>query len=187
MVGASSRRRRCSATCSAGWFVPWLGPVDGDGRHRQQFLRRRQPPANYFEDAGVGLIFRPRAFRASARDVCATKREFAAQAPRYGELSHPPSSSPPRRIAWSSPQRHARALAADLPDRGTGDRARHRPYAAPAEDRSGHRGDSACQRHGGDAGARASLQRNDSILERGEMAHAGFWWDRKQRSPCADR
>ncbi|RIJ17813.1 alpha/beta hydrolase [Henriciella mobilis] len=46
-------------------------------------------PDGYYEDAGLGLLFRPSEFRANARDVNALKAELAAQQDRYGEISVP--------------------------------------------------------------------------------------------------
>jgi pimeloyl-ACP methyl ester carboxylesterase len=94
-------------------LVPWLGPVMGKAGIANNFAPA-QTPQNYYEDAGVGLIFRPRAFRASALDVCATKREFAAQAPRYGEIIAPAVIVTADKERVVSPQIHARPLAAEL-------------------------------------------------------------------------
>ncbi|MEZ6000141.1 alpha/beta fold hydrolase [Hyphomonas sp.] len=46
-------------------------------------------PEGYFEKSGIGLLFRPAAFRANARDVRVLDRELAAQSKRYGELAVP--------------------------------------------------------------------------------------------------
>jgi pimeloyl-ACP methyl ester carboxylesterase len=97
----------------SGWLVPWLGPIMGKAGVANNFAPAA-PPANYFEDAGVGLIFRPRAFRASAMDVCATKTEFARQAPRYGDIIAPVAIVTADKDRVVSPQIHARALAAEL-------------------------------------------------------------------------
>jgi pimeloyl-ACP methyl ester carboxylesterase len=70
---------------------------------------------NYANDAGLGLIFRPQAFQASARDVVATNAEFAAQAPRYGDLLTATVIITAEKDRIVSPKRHARALAAALP------------------------------------------------------------------------
>ncbi len=72
-------------------------------------------PVNYLNDAGVPLVFRPRAFRASAYDVCASNAEFTAQQPRYGELFTPTVIVTAEKDRIVSPKRHARALAVDLP------------------------------------------------------------------------
>jgi pimeloyl-ACP methyl ester carboxylesterase len=95
-------------------LVPWLGPAMSPASIASNFWPAAVP-VNYREDAGVGLIFRPRAFRASACDVCATKREFAAQALRYAELLTPAIIITAEKDRIVSPKRHARALAADLP------------------------------------------------------------------------
>ncbi len=97
-----------------GLLVPWLGPLMGRAGIANNFAPA-QPPPNYFEDAGVGLIFRPRAFRASARDMVAANHEFAAQAPRYAELYTHAVIITAEKDRVVSPKRHARALAADLP------------------------------------------------------------------------
>jgi pimeloyl-ACP methyl ester carboxylesterase len=75
----------------------------------------QQAPEGYVDAAGVGLIFRPRAFRASAADVVAANAEFTAQAPRYRDLILPAVVITAEKDKVVSPKRHARALAADLP------------------------------------------------------------------------
>lgn len=97
-----------------GLIVPWLGPVMGQAGVANNFAPAH-PPADYFEDGGVGLIFRPRAFRASALDVVAANAEFAAQAPRYPELYAHAVVITAEKDRVVSPKRHARTLAADLP------------------------------------------------------------------------
>jgi pimeloyl-ACP methyl ester carboxylesterase len=97
-----------------GLFIPALGPPMSAASVGNNFWPQPTPP-NYFEEAGVGLIFRPRAFRSSAQDVVATNREFAAQAPRYPDLFHPAVIVTAEKDKVVSPKRHARALAADLP------------------------------------------------------------------------
>lgn len=97
-----------------GLFIPWLGPPMSAASVSNNFWPQPTPP-NYVEEAGVGLIFRPRAFRSSAQDVVATNREFAAQAPRYPDLYQPAVIVTAEKDKVVSPKRHARALAADLP------------------------------------------------------------------------
>ncbi|MEZ5995226.1 MAG: alpha/beta hydrolase [Hyphomonadaceae bacterium] len=97
-----------------GLLMPWLGPLMSDASIASNFWPA-PVPIGYAEAAGVPLIFRPRAFRASARDVVATNREFAAQAPRYGELFTAAVIVTAEKDKIVSPKRHARALAADLP------------------------------------------------------------------------
>lgn len=97
-----------------GLLVPWLGPLMSAGGIASNFWPAHAP-ASYADDAGVALIFRPRAFRASACDVVATKHEFAAQAPRYPELFQPAIIVTADKDKVVSPKRHARTLAVDLP------------------------------------------------------------------------
>lgn len=97
----------------ANFLVPWLAPAVSKGGIANTFAPA-PAPKNYFDDAGVGLAFRPRAFIASARDVCATKAEFIAQAPRYGDILTPAIIITADKDRVVSPKLHARALAAEL-------------------------------------------------------------------------
>lgn len=94
--------------------IPWLAPMMAPASIANNFWPA-PVPVSYFEDAGVGLIFRPLAFRSSAQDVVATRREFAAQASRYADLFTPTIVITAEKDKIVSPKRHARALAADLP------------------------------------------------------------------------
>jgi pimeloyl-ACP methyl ester carboxylesterase len=95
-------------------FIPWLGPLLSPASIGANFWP--QPaPGSYYEEAGVGLIFRPNAFRSSAQDVVATKREFAAQAPRYPDIHQHAVIVTAEKDKIVSPKRHARALAGVLP------------------------------------------------------------------------
>ncbi|MEZ6024215.1 MAG: alpha/beta hydrolase, partial [Hyphomonadaceae bacterium] len=97
-----------------GLLVPLLGPVMGKAGVANNFWPA-QTPQGFFKDAGVGLIFRPRAFRASAIDVCASNAEFTAQAPRYPEIFTASVVVTAEKDRVVSPKRHARTLAAELP------------------------------------------------------------------------
>jgi len=97
-----------------GLFIPWLGPPISPQSVANNFWPA-PVPVNYLDDAGVPLIFRPRAFRASALDVCASNAEFTAQQPRYATLFTPTVIITAEKDRIVSPKRHARALAADLP------------------------------------------------------------------------
>jgi pimeloyl-ACP methyl ester carboxylesterase len=97
-----------------GLLIPWLGPLMSKASVANNFWPA-PTPVNYADAAGLPLIFRPAAFRASAFDVCASKREFAAQAPRYGEVFTPAVIITAEQDRIVSPKRHARALAAELP------------------------------------------------------------------------
>ncbi|MGQ0533343.1 MAG: alpha/beta fold hydrolase [Caulobacteraceae bacterium] len=95
-------------------IVPWLGPSMSPVSVANNFWPA-PVPVNYFEEAGVPLIFRPRPFRASAFDVCASNAEFAGQQPRYAELFTPTVIITAGKDRVVSPKRQARALAADMP------------------------------------------------------------------------
>jgi pimeloyl-ACP methyl ester carboxylesterase len=97
-----------------GLIIPWLGPPLSPASVANNFWPA-PVPVNYLDDAGVPLIFRPRAFRASAIDVCASNEEFGAQQPRYAELLTPTIILTAEKDRIVSPKRHARALAVDLP------------------------------------------------------------------------
>jgi pimeloyl-ACP methyl ester carboxylesterase len=95
-------------------LIPWLGPAMSPQSIANNFWPA-PVPVSYRAEAAVPLIFRPHAFRASARDVCASKAEFAAQQPRYAELFTPTVIVTAEKDRIVSPKRHARALAVDLP------------------------------------------------------------------------
>lgn len=97
-----------------GLLIPWLGPPMSAASVANNFWPA-PTPVNYQREAGVPLIFRPRAFRASALDVCATNAEFAAQQPRYADLLTPTIIITAEKDRIVSPKRHARALASQLP------------------------------------------------------------------------
>jgi pimeloyl-ACP methyl ester carboxylesterase len=97
-----------------GLIIPNLGPLISRANIDQNFLPSAAP-GDYFEKSGVGLAFRPDAFRASARDVCALSAELAAQAPNYPEIFAPTIIITAEKDRVLSPKRHARALAATLP------------------------------------------------------------------------
>lgn len=73
------------------------------------------PPDGYAEGAGVGLLFRPKTFRANAQDVVATKAEFEAQYFRYEEIAAPAIVITAEADRVVSPRIHAHALARMLP------------------------------------------------------------------------
>lgn len=97
-----------------GLLIPLLGPPMSRASVANNFWPT-QTPQGYLDEAGVGLIFRPGSFRASAQDVVATKNEFARQAPRYPEIFTPTIIVTAEKDRVVSPKRHARALAAEMP------------------------------------------------------------------------
>lgn len=95
-------------------LIPLLGPPMSPSSVANNFWPAAVP-VNYLNEAGVALIFRPRAFKASALDVCASNVEFGAQQPRYAELFTPTIIITAEKDKIVSPKRHARALAVDMP------------------------------------------------------------------------
>ncbi len=95
-------------------IIPWLGPPMSPQSVANNFWPA-PVPVNYLEHAGVPMIFKPRAFRASAFDVVASNTEFGAQQPRYAELFTPTIIVTAEKDKIVSPKRHARALAVDMP------------------------------------------------------------------------
>jgi pimeloyl-ACP methyl ester carboxylesterase len=98
----------------AHFIIPAIGPLRVRAGIANTFAPAN-PPKNYFDDAGVGLTMRPGAFRASARDVIASKAEFAAQAPGYADIMAPAIIISGEKDRVVSPRIHARALAYDMP------------------------------------------------------------------------
>lgn len=96
-------------------------------------------PDGYFEKSGIGLLFRPPAFRANARDVRALDRELGAQSQRYGELSVPITVFSGSKDTVITPAKHTARLknqvAVDLvilPEEGHMPHHRHGPDVAEA-------------------------------------------------------
>jgi pimeloyl-ACP methyl ester carboxylesterase len=98
----------------AHFFIPLLGPLRVGAGIANTFAPAA-PPKGYFDDAGVGLSMRPAAFRASARDVVASKPEFIAQAPGYVDIMAPAIIISGEKDRVVSPRIHARALAYEMP------------------------------------------------------------------------
>lgn len=69
-------------------LLPLVGPAQVRGGIGSVF-RPAAAPDGYYENAAIGLLFRPANFRANARDVAALKAELAAQSARYTELAMP--------------------------------------------------------------------------------------------------
>lgn len=94
--------------------VPWMAPIAVGPGLANNFWPAKVP-ANYQNETGLALLFRPATFRANAQDVCATYPEFTAQQPRYGELYTPTVIVTAEKDRIISAKRHARALAVEMP------------------------------------------------------------------------
>jgi len=94
--------------------VPLVGPLLARAAIANTFAPA-PVPKGYARAAAVGLLFRPRTFRANALDVIATKTEFEAQYFRYDEINAPTIVITADSDRVVSPRIHARALARMLP------------------------------------------------------------------------
>ncbi|HPE47300.1 MAG TPA: alpha/beta hydrolase [Hyphomonas sp.] len=96
-------------------------------------------PEGYYDKSGIGLLFRPPAFRANARDVRRLELELAAQSERYGELAMPITVFSGSKDTVITPKKHTARLkkqvALDLvilPDEGHMPHHRHGADVADA-------------------------------------------------------
>lgn len=69
-------------------LVPIVGPAQVK-RGVTNVFSPKPAPDNYFENSGIGLLFRPSNFSANARDVNALRGELAGQQNRYSDLQVP--------------------------------------------------------------------------------------------------
>jgi pimeloyl-ACP methyl ester carboxylesterase len=76
----------------------------------------QEAPADYAERAAIALVLRPQTFLANARDVAGLHAFVTRQAPRYATIKAPTVIITGDRDTIVSPDIHARALAAKLPN-----------------------------------------------------------------------
>jgi pimeloyl-ACP methyl ester carboxylesterase len=76
----------------------------------------QQAPADYTKRAAIALVLRPETFLANARDVAGLNAFVTRQAPRYAGIKAPTVIITGDRDTVVSPDIHARALAAKLPN-----------------------------------------------------------------------
>jgi pimeloyl-ACP methyl ester carboxylesterase len=76
----------------------------------------QEAPADYTERTAIALVLRPETFLANARDVAGLNAFVARQAPRYASIKAPTVIIAGDRDTIVSPDIHARALAAKLPN-----------------------------------------------------------------------
>ncbi len=69
-------------------LVPVVGPAQVKSGITNVFSPK-PAPADYFENSGIGLLFRPSNFAANAKDVNALRLELAAQQARYENIKVP--------------------------------------------------------------------------------------------------
>ncbi len=96
-------------------LVPIVGPARVEAGVASVF-HPAAPPPDYFDRAGIGLLFRPPAFRANARDMTRLRSEIQAQDDRYASLGMPVIVFSGERDGVISPPLHAGRLLEDVPD-----------------------------------------------------------------------
>jgi pimeloyl-ACP methyl ester carboxylesterase len=82
----------------------------------QEVFAPQAMPPDYLRRAGISLLLRPAEFIANAQDVAILKAFVTAQAPRYGDIAVPTVVLTGDADDTVSPQLHARAIAAAVPD-----------------------------------------------------------------------
>ncbi|MEO0882932.1 MAG: alpha/beta hydrolase [Pseudomonadota bacterium] len=95
-----------------------LIPIIGPGRLSTGIngvFHPEQAPDGYLEAASVPLLFRPKTFRANAKDVTNLRAELAAQQVRYGELSMPVTVYNGHRDTVIKPALHVGKLKQQVP------------------------------------------------------------------------
>lgn len=95
-------------------FASLFGPKQAPKAVRKVF-DPAPAPASYVDSAALGLLFRPKAFRANAEDVSAVRAELAAQQARYAELKLPVTVYSGAGDTVLSPQRHVGRLKHQVP------------------------------------------------------------------------
>lgn len=117
--GKTNIHNRLSANSAYGAayarLVPFAGPLLAAGSISNVFAPNTPPPG-YRESLGLPLLFRPRNFRANAKDMSAANDEFAAQMSRYGQIQAPITVFSPARDHVLSPRIHARELVRAAPN-----------------------------------------------------------------------
>ena len=69
-------------------LMPIFGPDEARAGMSYSFKPAPEPP-DFYDKAGVGLLFRPANFRANAQELSALRSELVAQQDRYSELRMP--------------------------------------------------------------------------------------------------
>lgn len=111
--GGTAWYNHVAAPPAIGHAFAQLAPLVGPGAAKSGMNSVFHPspvPEDYYTQAGIGLLFRPRAFRANARDMVALKAELADQQTRYGELRLPIIVFSGAKDTVLKPQLHARRL-----------------------------------------------------------------------------
>ncbi|MEZ5946419.1 MAG: alpha/beta hydrolase [Hyphomonas sp.] len=95
-------------------LVPLVGPAQVEAGIGSVF-DPAPAPEGYYDKSGIGLLFRPPAFRANARDVRRLDTELAAQSERYGELQMPIVVFSGSKDTVITPKKHVARLKQQVP------------------------------------------------------------------------
>ncbi|MCA8902755.1 MAG: alpha/beta hydrolase [Hyphomonas sp.] len=95
-------------------LVPLVGPAQVEAGIDGVF-DPAPAPEGYYDKSGIGLLFRPPAFRANARDVRRLDAELAAQSARYGDLKMPVVVFSGSKDTVITPKKHVARLKTQVP------------------------------------------------------------------------
>ncbi len=95
--------------------LPLYAPIAAR-RAVEKSFRPDDAPANYFDEAGLELLFRAGDFRANAADLRALKDEVRAMRPHYADLQVPTVIMTGLADPTVSPRLHSFPLAQELPN-----------------------------------------------------------------------
>lgn len=95
-------------------LVPMLGPAQVRSGIDSVF-EPAPAPEGYYDNSGLGLLFRPQNFRANARDVNALQIELGQQSKRYSELQVPVIAFSGSKDTVVSPKIHVGQLKSQVP------------------------------------------------------------------------
>ncbi len=94
-------------------MIPAYGALAAEGAVAASFAPN-EPPENYYERAGVPLLFRARDFKANATDIVNLKDEIRAQQGRYSDLKLPVIIATGTADDTVSPEIHSKTLAEEI-------------------------------------------------------------------------
>ncbi|WP_411820375.1 alpha/beta hydrolase [Hyphococcus formosus] len=93
--------------------IPVYGQLSAEDGIKESFAPD-EAPANYFDRAGLPLLFRASDFKANAQDLANLKRQIIAQQSRYSEIKLPVAIITGDADTTVSPKIHSRQLAEDI-------------------------------------------------------------------------
>ena len=93
--------------------IPVYGQLAAESGIRESFAPDT-PPENYFERAGLALLFRPKDFKSNAADIRNLKPQVVAMSDRYNSIEIPTAIVTGTADTTVSPDIHSRQLAEDI-------------------------------------------------------------------------